>query len=118
METLERILNLLKNKKIQQKDFVKNIGLNSSAVTDWKSGQSKSYRTHAYKIAEYFNVSVDYLLCKTDDPTPPGEASRGWDDGHTSFYEGMDLLTDDEREEIMDIINLKIERRKNKEKEK
>jgi len=73
MNTVERIVNLLKEKGIQQKDFVKNIGLNSSALSDWKSGQNHSYKMHIDKIADYFNVSTDYLLCRTDGPTPPGK---------------------------------------------
>ena len=68
--TLEKILNLLKTKGIKDKDFVSAIGLYSSALSEWKSGKSVSYKKHIDKIAEYLGVSVDYLLGRTDDPLP------------------------------------------------
>ena len=64
--TIERILNLLKTKGIKDKD----IGIYSSALSEWKSGKSVSYKKHIDKIAEYLGVSVDYLLGRTDDPLP------------------------------------------------
>ena len=68
--TIERILNLLKTKGIKDKDFVSAIGIYSSALSEWKSGKSVSYKKHIDKIAEYLGVSVDYLLGRTDDPLP------------------------------------------------
>lgn len=68
--TIERILNLLKTKGIKDKDFVSSIGIYSSALSEWKSGKSVSYKKHIDKIAEYLGVSVDYLLGRTDDPLP------------------------------------------------
>ena len=43
------------------------------------------------KFADYFNVSSDYLLCRTDDPSPEK------DDINTAFY-NKDSLTDEEKE--------------------
>lgn len=40
-------------------DFLK---LNKTAFTDWKSGKSNSYRKYLIEIAEFFNVSIDYLV--------------------------------------------------------
>ena len=69
--TLEKILNLLKTKGIKDKDFVSAIGLYSSALSEWKSGKSVSYKKHIDKIADYLGVSSDYLLGRSDDPLPP-----------------------------------------------
>ena len=32
------------------------------AFSEWKSGKSKSYRKYLIEIAEFFNVSLDYLV--------------------------------------------------------
>lgn len=48
------------------------IGLNRSAVAKWKSGGSPNGTTAA-RLADYFGVTTDYLLEKTDhrnDPQP------------------------------------------------
>ncbi len=43
----------------------KTLGFSNAAATKWKSG-SVPNATTVQKIADYFNVSVDYLLGKTD----------------------------------------------------
>ena len=45
------------------------IGLNRSAVAKWKSG-GKPNGTTAAKLAEFFGVTTDYLLGRTDIKTP------------------------------------------------
>ena len=62
METLAIICNLLKIKKLKQKDLTDYIGLSKNNFTDWKSGKSNSYIKYLPQISEFLNVSVDYLL--------------------------------------------------------
>ena len=63
--TLGRILIELEQRGISSTKFQKDLGLYGSAVSEWKNGKSKSYEKHLPKIAEYFGVSVDYLLGNT-----------------------------------------------------
>jgi transcriptional regulator with XRE-family HTH domain len=54
----------------------KELGFGSSAVTYWKRGTVPS-DISLKKIADYFSVSVDYLLGKTEQkekPSPEGES--------------------------------------------
>lgn len=64
MEVLTRILALLDEKHIQQKELSNYLGLSKCAMTGWKNGNNNSYMKHLPKIAEFFGVSVDYLLGK------------------------------------------------------
>lgn len=48
--------------------LVKELGLSTSKVTAWKNGSIPKADTVA-KIADYLDVSVDYLLGRTDSPT-------------------------------------------------
>ena len=66
--TVERIMLLLKEKNIEQKDLAEHLGTNKQTITDWKNGKTKSYQKCIDKIAEFFNVSVDFLLGRTDSP--------------------------------------------------
>lgn len=66
MDTLHKILKLISNKGIDQQDFAIQLGLHKRTITDWKSGKSKSYMKYIDRIADYFNVSTDYLLGKSD----------------------------------------------------
>lgn len=63
---LQRILDLIKENGISQKDLVDDLGLGRTVVTEWKSGRSQSYKKYVDKIANYFDVDVNYLLGNTD----------------------------------------------------
>lgn len=62
---LERILLLISEAKISQAQFAASIGVKPSVVTDWKSGRNNSYLKHINTIADFFGVTVDYLLGKS-----------------------------------------------------
>lgn len=60
MEIINRISLLLAGR--EQKELTNYLGLKSVAFSEWKSGKSKSYRKYLIEIAEFFNVSLDYLV--------------------------------------------------------
>lgn len=60
MGILDRITMLLGNR--EQKELTNYLKLNNVAFSEWKSGKSKSYRKYLIEIAEFFNVSIDYLV--------------------------------------------------------
>ena len=62
MDTLAKILHLIMQKGIEQKKFAADLGIQPQVVSDWKSKKSKSYMKYINAIAEYFNVTTDYLL--------------------------------------------------------
>lgn len=70
MGTLNKIIQILKERKIKQIELTNYLGVSKNIFTDWKSGRNTSYMKHLPKIAEFFNVSVDYLLGKE---TPAAE---------------------------------------------
>ena len=71
MNTVERITHLIKEKGITDKKFLEDLGLGKNKLGEWRSGVTESYKKFLPQIADYFEVSTDYLLCQTDDPTPP-----------------------------------------------
>ena len=62
MDILDRISYLLKANNKEQKDLTKFLGIKSVAFSEWKSGKSKSFRKYLIEIAEFLNVSIDYLV--------------------------------------------------------
>lgn len=62
MDTLDKIFYLLKNKGISQKSFADAIGVKNYTITEWKNGKSQSYMKYIDKIADFLEVSSDYLL--------------------------------------------------------
>lgn len=64
MDVLTKILMLLDKNHMQQKELSNYLGLSKNTMTGWKNGNNNSYMKHLPRIAEFFNVSVDYLLGK------------------------------------------------------
>lgn len=62
METLNKIMLLLKEQHKKQIELCDYIGIKKNAFTNWKNGANNSYYKHIGKIAEFFDVSTDYLL--------------------------------------------------------
>lgn len=65
MRTLDNISLLLKEQKKTQKSLMDHLCLSKNIFTDWKSGKCKSYNNYLPQIAEFFNVSIDYLVGRT-----------------------------------------------------
>ena len=119
MNTLDKILSLLTEKGIQQKTFAENIGVTKHTITDWKNGRSKSYMKYIDKIADFFDVSADYLLEKTDDKSPlPKEAINIFDNVDMNAFSRQlyEQLKKEERKKVQEYILFLISQRAKNEK--
>lgn len=67
MEALTTRLNeLIQEKGITKKQFADAIGASKALVTIWTQGKSLPSVIYLSKIADYFEVSTDYLLGRKD----------------------------------------------------
>ena len=62
---VERIVNLLAEKGIKNSELTDYLGINATAVSEWKNGKMSSYRKYIAEISDFFEVSADYILGKT-----------------------------------------------------
>lgn len=58
----EIFAQLLEQRKLKAADVCKGTGLPSSLFSEWKRGKSTPKADKMKKIADYFNVSVEYLM--------------------------------------------------------
>lgn len=65
--TVVRILSLMDEKRINAKNLELAIGMSNGAVYAWKKGKCLPSAKTIAKIAEFFNVPLDYLLGRTDE---------------------------------------------------
>lgn len=68
MNTFEKILKFMKETDTNAATLTKELGLNHSAIDNWKTGKAKPSADALSKLADYFDVSVDYLLGRTENP--------------------------------------------------
>lgn len=59
---IDRILDLMKMRKVNAKQLTAELELSNSAITDWKKGKAKPSTEAVIKLADYFGVTTDYIL--------------------------------------------------------
>ncbi len=59
---IERLSELLKEKGVTANKMSKDLGLGNAAFSNWKARGTLPNGETLEKIADYFNVSTDYLL--------------------------------------------------------
>lgn len=66
-----RIRELREAKGMQQKELAIDLGVSQPTISDWESGRKIPSARSTQKLANYFNVSIDYLLGRDEKmPTP------------------------------------------------
>ena len=65
----EIYLKLLKEKGVKTADVCRATGIVSSTFSDWKKGKSAPKQDKLMKIANYFNVSLEYLMTGKESDT-------------------------------------------------
>lgn len=71
----DRLLALCQENNEKITPVIKKLGLSAGSIARWRNGTVPDGNTIC-KIAEYFNVSSDYLLEKTDIKKSPSEADE------------------------------------------
>ena len=67
---MKRLKKLRELGSVNQDTIAKYLGVGRSTVSRYETGEREPDFQTAQKLADYFNVTVDCLLGRTDDPTP------------------------------------------------
>lgn len=116
----ENIYALCNERKITPGALCGELGFRRSVLSDLKNGRKKSLDTTTLmKIAEYFNVSVDYLLTGEEIKKAPTDGERAVSDDDIKFalFVGDGEITDamyDEVKRFAQMVKLREEAEKEK----
>lgn len=69
--TLKRIIEELQTQHKKKTDLTEHLGMVNSAFGNWVAGRNKSYLKYLYAIADFLDVSVEYLKGETDEKKKP-----------------------------------------------
>lgn len=121
MTTLaDRLKELRKSNNITQAELGKIVGVGKTTVSMYETGNSAPSDEIKLKICEYFNVSLDFLLGKTDiknydDDKPIGNINKKTKDNGIStiaaHFDGEEF-TEDDLKDIENFINFVISKKK------
>ncbi|MCM1315904.1 MAG: hypothetical protein NC205_00755 [Prevotella sp.] len=81
VEVVQRIKNLARQKGVKTSDMLISCDLSKNALSSMNSRGSWIQANSLAKIADYLNVSVDYLLGRTNEPS-------GYSNNENSFNVG------------------------------
>ncbi|MDK2936364.1 MAG: hypothetical protein PWP62_1372 [Eubacteriaceae bacterium] len=116
-----RLKRLRINMDMTQQDFAEQFNLNKSSISKYEKDKNLPENQLLLEIADYFNVSVDYLLCRTNNPTSLNDAKLK-EEGSLKTHEqlqqelemkdllglfGYAMVSEEAKREILDFINFK-----------
>lgn len=64
----ERLLQLKQERKLLQKDIAASIGLSLRGYQYYEKGQKEPTLSVLIRLADFFDVSLDYLVGRSDEP--------------------------------------------------
>ncbi|MCK8825363.1 helix-turn-helix domain-containing protein [Fuchsiella alkaliacetigena] len=122
---ITRLKELRKKEELSQRELAKKLNLSGSTIGMYEAGKRKPDSDTLQKIASFFDVSVDYLLGRTNERKSADEIKKDlaanpellelWEEISTRknlriMFEKVKDLKADNIEQIIEIINI-IEKR-------
>lgn len=106
----ERYQKLLDEKGLKNADVSRATGISNMTLSDWKNGKSTPKQDKLMKIADYFGVSLDYLMTgsnkkySTEDALLDVRISEDWElkEAIKKYY----TLDKKKKKHIIELINL------------
>ena len=97
---------LLMERGVTAYKVAKATGISTGSMTDWKKGRSAPKVDKLKKIADYFGVSVDYLLGNEPKEKTPAEADVTFDDFTYAMYGEAKELTDEDKNMLLEMARM------------
>ncbi len=99
---LERVTELIKFHGITKNKLLLELGINTNAFNNWEKRNTIPSGDIIAKIADYFHVSADYLLGRTDEKEPPTPvAGDGLDEKDIRLANWFRSLPPDKKKAIL-----------------
>lgn len=92
----DRLKSLRMMNNLSQTDFGKILNKSANNISQYETGKREPDLETLKIISDYFKVSLDYLLGKTDDPLPVRDVDQDLHDEHDYNKELDAFLNDDE----------------------
>ena len=63
---MNRLKELRKNNKLYQKDIANILGMSQTGYSQYETETNDIPTNILIKLADFYNTSIDYILCRTD----------------------------------------------------
>lgn len=99
----KRLKELRKKTGYTQKEMAQELNITQASYSNWERNKKKPTQEKLTVIADFFNVSTDYLLGQTDIPNSTLEADIDTAIDNSVAYDGTPI-TDNDRMIIKDFL--------------
>lgn len=96
---------LLQARNVTAYQVAKATGIAQSTLSDWKKGRSIPKMDKMQKIADYFGISVDYLLGNEEKEKPAAQTGGelGFDDFTYALHNETKKLTEENKQKLLEM---------------
>lgn len=101
MTISQRIFGIMEEKHLKQSDLANYIGVANSSVSDWKKKGSTPSADKIVKISEFLNVSIDYLLGRTENQNGITQVNTGDVGNHSNMNNSSKTELDEMSRELL-----------------
>ena len=105
-----RLKELRTKHGMSQIEFAKKFNVAQNTVSNWENGNRQIDSETAIKLADFFDVSTDYLLSRTDNPEQ--SVDQQLEGIEFALYGEIKELTEDEKQDILDFVKFTKSKRK------
>ena len=98
-----RIDQLMTTQKKKIKDMNDYLGVKQSTYDNWKRGKSESFMKHLERIAEFLNVTPNYLVCGSETVETITNKRKKMEERLISIIRSV---SDKEAETLMNLVNV------------
>lgn len=70
----DRLVALRKKRRLTQTDLAKALNISQAAIGNYELGKREPDNDTLSRLSDYFGVSADYLLGRSDDPSPSDDS--------------------------------------------
>ena len=101
---MSRIRDIRKQNGVTMKELGKAVGVGESTISMYENGKRQPDNSMLLKIADYFNVSVDYLLGRDEQQKMPTVEDDGLSDRQRAFMESVRSMSPEDLDLLESLI--------------
>lgn len=102
---MNRIQELRKKKSLQQKALAIELKVSQATISSWELGEKQPSSKNVARLADFFGVSIDYLLGRDCTTLPDEKEPTVNDDGlRAKAIERVQALSDPELVRVLDFL--------------
>lgn len=121
MDMYNRINQLCKENHTNITALCRILNISRSTLSELKSGRTKTLSAeYASKISQYFHVTVDYLLGKTDQKNIPAESAKelSFDDFTYAMHHEGKKLSEENKMKLLEMAKFFVQQQEKEQKRK